>query len=520
MNGFVSLVGAGPGDPALITLAAARAIREADVVLYDALVHSAVLRHARTEAVVRFVGKRGGHEGTTQAQIHTLLRDYAMAGFRVCRLKGGDPLLFGRGSEEAEFLVDAGIAFEIVPGVSSFLGATAYAGISLTHRDLASSVALLTSSEHAEKTESAHDWAKLATATQTLVMFMGARKLRAEMDRLVRFGRSEATPAAAIEWGTFARQRVLTGTIGSLANVCDDANLSTPSLIVVGDVVSLRAHLRWWDLSVFARKCIALLRPEPQGEKLANDLRRAGAEVLQLPAVKIVDVEDVGPLLHAFARLGEYDLVLFSSANGVHRFASALNGSGRDWRSISQAKVIAIGAATRDALATRGLIADDTAQVNAADGLRDAVMKWASVLRPEKNLRDVRILFPRALSGREAVVTELRRQEMTVDVVPVYQTIETPEVLTPLVEALSAGMLDAVVLTSPSILRSLCAALGRDYVQKLAPVTVLAIGQTTRVACETEGIRVDVVPDDPSDSAILLALEQHYRKSHTPTPGS
>jgi uroporphyrinogen III methyltransferase/synthase len=509
VSGFVSLVGAGPGDPALITLAAIRAIRESEAVLYDALVHPAVLDHAPTNTPKIFVGKRAGHEGTTQQQIHDLLLRYAREGLRVCRLKGGDPLLFGRGSEEAEFLAANGVAFEIVPGVSSFVGATAYAGISLTHRELASSVALVTSSEHAEKSASAHDWSKLATATQTLVLFMGARKLRGELERLVEFGRPATTPAAAIEWGTFARQRVITGTISDLADRCEAENLGPPALIVVGDVVSLRARLQWWNRAPLADRSIAILRPKDQAESLCEQLRRLGAETIVAPAIRIESVELSAESRAVLNALDQYNAVLFSSRNGVERFCQQLAEVELDWRALGRAKVVALGSSTAQVLRDNRLRPDVVALAANGEGLLRTTLGMLN--DAPSNASKARVLFVRAQNGRDHVIDGLRAEGVEVDLFAPYRTTLAAENLQQLDALIERGSLDLVVLTSPSIVAALCESLGAEAAQKLAPVTVLAIGPTTRDACKNAGIRVDLVPDEPSDAHIAKSIEAHFR---------
>jgi uroporphyrinogen III methyltransferase/synthase len=256
-QGRVYLLGAGPGDPELITARALRRLKEADVVLYDALVHTELLRHARKDAELVFVGKRAGRVSERQASINARLIAEAKAGKRVARLKGGDPYLFGRGSEEAAALAEAGIPFEVVPGVPSPMAAAAYTGISLTHRDLASSVAYVTATESVEKDASAHDWAKLATATQSLVLFMGLRKLDSLMQRLIEHGRPPQTPAAVVSCASLSTQRTVLGTVGDIAEKVRRENLAMPALTIVGEVVSLHEKLRWFDvLPLFGKRVL------------------------------------------------------------------------------------------------------------------------------------------------------------------------------------------------------------------------------------------------------------------------
>jgi uroporphyrinogen III methyltransferase/synthase len=506
VEALVSLVGAGPGDPSLITLAGVRALTRADVVLYDALVHRALLDHAPANALRIFVGKRAGHEGARQQDIHGLILEHVTAGRRVCRLKGGDPLLFGRGSEEAEFLREHGISFEIVPGVSSVLGATAYAGIPLTHRTHSSSVAFITSSEHAQKSESAHDWSRLANGTQTLVLFMGVRRVRQEMQRLIDHGRPASTPAAAIEWGTFSRQRVVVSTVGGLADECEAEGLGPPALVIVGEVVSLRERLRWWDVQPLIGINVAITRPADQQRELTRLLTEQGAEPMPFAAVELCDGPDAAQLAHAVRHASSYDLVAFSSANAVDRFFATVASEGLDARTLGRAKVVSIGAATTRKLATYGIRADATAEESVGEGLVAAIHAALGGA-----VAGARVLVPRAAKGREVIVKLLRDADADVDAIAAYDTRPSQSGLAPLRAALEAGTVDALVFSSGSGLDAVCATLGEDALQLLAPVTIASIGPVTSAAIRAKGLTVACEARTASDEAIVEALVAHYR---------
>lgn len=489
----------------LITLAGVRALARADVVLFDALVHPALLSHARADAERVFVGKRAGHEGIRQDEINALILAHAKNGRRVCRLKGGDPLLFGRGSEEAEFLRANGVSFEVVPGVSSVLGATAYAGIPLTHREHSSSVSFITSSEHAHKQESAHDWSKLATATQTLVLFMGVRRVRNEMQRLVDNGRAPTTPAAAIEWGTFSRQRVVVGTVADLADRCEAEGLGPPALVVVGEVVTLRAALQWWDGQPLAATRIVVTRPAAQRAQLSSMLAERAAEPLEYAAIATVD-GDTAALRSAARAASEFDVVAFSSANGVEYFFRALADQGLDGRAFGRAKVACIGAATADTLKRFGIRADAIAHEAVGEGLVAAVRALVG-----ERIEGARVLVPRAARGRDVVVRALIDAGASVELVRAYDTRVDGSGLSPLRDALESGAVDAITFASGSAVDAVFDTLGADALQLLAPVTIATIGPVTSEAVRNRGGLVGCEASEASDRGIVDALERHFR---------
>lgn len=511
MDALVSLVGAGPGDPSLLTLAAVRALSRADVVLFDALVHPAVLDHARPDAERVYVGKRAGHEGITQQEINARLVSLARAGKRVCRLKGGDPFLFGRGSEEAEVLADAGVPFEVVPGVTAALGVAAYAGISLTHRALSSSVAFVTSTEHASKSESAHDWKALATATQTVVIYMGARKIRGEMDRLRAHGRAGDTPVAVIEWGTRAEQRVLVGTVDDIAERCDDARIGTPALVVIGRVVALRDKLDWWSRRPLAGRRVVVLRAGAQAAETLDTLASRGADGWGVPVISIEAPADPSRLARAVRQLVGYRAVAFTSSNGVERFFDALNDAALDARALAGVVIAAVGAPTSEALRARGVLCDVTARESRGEGLASALGEHLARVGGAKGGR---VLVPRAEQGSEALDAGLRAAGFEVDVVSAYCT--KPAVggaVEALRGALERGLVDAVLFTSGSTVTHLCDALGDAAATLLSPVLLASIGPVTSEAARSRGLFVGVEAAEARSEALIDALEAHYRKA-------
>ena len=400
VQGKVYLVGAGPGDPELITARGLRRLKAADLVLYDALVHPEQLAACRPDAELVFVGKRAGQPSERQSRINRRLIEAAREGKCVVRLKGGDPYLFGRGSEEAEALAEHGIAFEVVPGVPSPLAATEYAGLSLTHRDLASSVAYITATESLEKDRSSHDWSKLATATQTLVIFMGMRKLDTLMQHLIEHGRAPDTPAAVVQWASLPKQRTVVGTVADIAERATAAGLGLPALTIVGQVIRLRESLRWFDSKPMFGKRVLVTRAPKQAGSLAQLLRDEAAEPVLAPTIRIVPAQDRGPLLDAARALQGYDWVLFTSANAGEQLFGAIEELGLDARAFGGAKVCAIGAKTAKVLRAQGLRADLIAEDSRAEGVVELLQPR---LRP-----GARVLLPRAELGRE-VLPESRR---------------------------------------------------------------------------------------------------------------
>jgi uroporphyrinogen III methyltransferase/synthase len=512
VRGKVYLVGAGPGDPELVTRRGARRLAEADLVLYDALVHPDVLAHCRPDAERVFVGKRAGRAGARQAEINRRLVEAARAGRVVVRLKGGDPFLFGRGSEEAEHLAAAGIPFEVVPGVSSTLAATAYAGIALTHRDLASSIAYVTATESPEKDATAHDWTKLATATQTLVLFMGARKLDSLMRLLMAHGRSPSCPAAVVQWASLPRQRTVVGTVGDIAEKARAADLGMPSLTIVGEVVRLRAQLRWYDTKPLFGRRVLVSRASGQGHAFARALRDAGAEPVELPAIRIVPPDDPAPLTRAVSRLGGYDWVLFTSENGVEACFGELARQRRDARAFGAARVGAVGPATAAALFAHGVAADVVPAEHRGEALAAEV-----VAHHGKPLAGAAVLLLRAAVAREALPELLTQAGARVDVAEAYRTLPPEETdLARLRAAIAERDVDVVTFTSPSTITHTVSALGPDAPALLARVTVASIGPVTSDAARQHGVRVDVTAAPYTTDGLVAALEAHFLAAAVP----
>jgi uroporphyrinogen III methyltransferase/synthase len=497
--GKVYLVGAGPGDPGLITVRGLEVLARADTVLYDALAHPALLE-ACPNADKRNVGKRYGEDSARQAVINAELVALARAGKCVVRLKGGDPLLFARGAEELQVLREAGIPFEIVPGVASAFAASAYAGIPLTHRDLSSSVTFITGSDRDGKEWSPESWLKLATATDTICVFMGMRRIEDITSAIIAGGRSSETPAAVVQWAARSEQRVATGTLSSIAALARAERISNPALIIVGEVVLLREQLRWFDNRPLFGKSVLVPRPAEQGRVTAAAIRARGARVRLLPAIEIREPADGAPVARALAELREFEWVLFTSANGVTRFTAALRGAGLDARAFANAKIGAIGPKTAAALESFGLHADAVAEEFVGEGLARAVLGHGVPKR---------VLLARALLARDALPDLLRAAGSRVDVVPVYETVSADSGQA-LLSHFDNGEIDVALFTSSSTVNAVVDMLGARAAELLGRATVASIGPITSKTLTERGIRVDTEATTFTVDGLLDALEAHF----------
>lgn len=513
--GVVYLVGGGPGDPGLLTVRGAELLASADVVLHDELVHEALLSVVRPGAEVRSVGKRGGDKTSKQAKqeaIDAELVALGRAGLRVVRLKGGDPFLFGRGSEEAEALADAGVPFEIVPGVCSPLGAAAYAGISLTHRDLASSVTIVSGTT---RSGAPFDWSELASARGTICVLMGMRAIEQVTAGLIHEGRRDpATPAAVIEWGTRASQRVVTGRLDAIAALARAEGLGSPAIIVVGAVASLRATLRWFDRWPLFGKRVLITRPRGQASATSRLVRQRGGEPIEWPAIEIGPPPDPARAARAARELGLYDLVAFTSENGVAWLWRDLARAGLDARAFGGARVAAIGTGTAAALRARGVRADIVPEEFHGEGLAKAILEDAVVGSKLASRAPggppLRVLIPRALVAREVLADRLRASGCEVDVVPVYQTRgASPERRDELIRLFEERRVDIALLTASSTADSLCDALGARAEELLRHVLIASIGPITTATAQKRGLSVAVTAAVSTTPGLVEALEQH-----------
>lgn len=485
MSGRVYLVGAGPGDPGLITMRGLDVLRQADVILYDNLAPVSLLEYAKPDAERIYVGKKRADHHLTQDETNALLVEKAQTGAIVVRLKGGDPFIFGRGGEEGEALHAAGIPFEVVPGVSSATGAAAYAGIPLTHRSRTSAISFVTGHE-----VEAIDWAKVGQ-TETLVIFMGLTTFGDIARRLIAGGRDPQTPAAAIRWGTRPDQQTLIGTVADLAERVAEAKLKPPALIIVGEVVALREDLNWFEkLPLFGQR-IVLTRAEEQARKSAEQLRRLGADVVAAPTIAIREPSSWAPMDAAIATLETYDWLIFTSRNGVERFLARLDASERDLRAV-KGRIAAIGPATAEALAEARLKADCLPEEFVAESLLEAL---------DSDLTGKKILIPRAEVAREALPEGLRQRGARVDVAPVYRTVVPAS--SALRDTLAAKRPDWITFTSSSTVRQFVEMAGEEALQG---VGVASIGPVTSATLREYGVEPTVEADPHTMDGLIGAI--------------
>lgn len=497
--GVVYLVGAGPGDPGLMTARSLELIAAADTIFYDRLIPPGALDGARENAELVYVGKQPGVPSVPQEQIGERLIEAAHAGRSVVRLKGGDPFVFGRGGEEGEALREAGIEFEVVPGVTAGVAATAYAGIPVTHRDDASAVAFVTGHEDPEKDESALDWEALARFPGTLVFYMGVKRLGENAAALIEAGRDAGEPAAAIERGTWPGQRTVEATLGTIAAAVAREEVKAPALIVVGEVAKRREQLTWLELRPLHGRRVVVTRARAQASGLARTLRELGAEVVELPAIRIeprIDSEEVQKVAGA---LGIYELVCLTSPNGVRLLFEAMENAGLDARALAGVTVAAIGPGTARALAERGVLADVVPERFVAEGLIEAL--------EDEEVAGARVLVARAAEARDVLPDALRERGAEVDVVPLYETVREE----PRAEEIEAAQsADYVTFTSSSTVTNLTAVLGDRFP---TGARIVSIGPITSETVRDAGLEVDVEAERHDVDGLLAALLDDVRDS-------
>jgi uroporphyrinogen III methyltransferase/synthase len=498
--GVVYLVGAGPGDPGLMTARSLELIASADKIFYDRLIPPGALGGAREDAELIYVGKQPGVPSVPQEEIGARLVEAATAGRSVVRLKGGDPFVFGRGGEEGEALRAAGVEFEVVPGVTAGVAATAYAGIPVTHRDDASAVAFVTGHEDPEKTESALDWEALARFPGTLVFYMGVKRLSENASALIAAGRDSQQPAAAIERGTWPGQRTVEATLGTIADAVEREEIGAPALIVVGAVAARREDLAWLERRPLHGRRVVVTRARAQASGLAATLRSLGAEVVELPAIRIEPRIEGEEVRRAVEAIREYSLVCVTSPNGAHLLFEALASAGKsgpdggaaDARALAGATVAAIGPGTARALAEHGIAADVVPERFVAEALVEAL----AGVRVEGR----RVLVARAAEARDVLPDSLRERGAEVDVVPLYETVREQ----PNEEAVEAAQgADYVTFTSSSTVTNLTEALGERFPRQ---ARIVSIGPITSEAVRAAGLEVGVEAERHDVDGLLAAL--------------
>ncbi|MBW2484618.1 MAG: uroporphyrinogen-III C-methyltransferase [Deltaproteobacteria bacterium] len=493
---MVYLVGAGPGDPGLITIRGKQLLERAEVVIYDYLASKKLLKYVPRDAEFIYAGKRGGVKHThTQQEINQMLIDRAKSGRMVVRLKGGDPFIFGRGGEEIEELVKAGIPFEVVPGVTSATAAATYAGIPITHRQYTSTVAFVTGHEDPTKPDTNIAWDKLATGVGTIVVYMGIKNLKSITEKIIKSGRDPHTPVAVVRWASTSEQRTVVGNLENIDGIVKKHNIKPPSLVVIGEVVKLRDAINWYEKRPLFSKRIVVTRTRDQASELVTLLENYGAECLEYPTISLEPAASYDILDRALAELETYNWLLFTSINAVEYFFRRLFELDKDVRDIKGPKIAAVGRVTAEALISRGIRADLLPEEFTGDGLAEILIKT--------NVKGMRVLIPRALKARETLPEALSSAGADVTVAPVYQNVlpsssSGEQLKEELQTALQNKSIDMVTFTSSSTVKNFVRLLDISTpgeMQKLmSGVAVATIGPITAKTAEQSGMHVDVQP--------------------------
>ncbi|MEE8433093.1 MAG: uroporphyrinogen-III C-methyltransferase [Candidatus Desulfatibia sp.] len=505
MQGKVYLVGAGPGDPGLITVKGLECIQKADVLIKDYLASPILSAYTPKHTEIIYVGKKAGDHCFTQDQINALIVKKAKEGLTVVRLKGGDPFVFGRGGEEAEELIKAEIPFEIVPGVTSAIAVPAYAGIPLTHRKYTSTLAIVTGHENPTKKESNIDWKALATGIGTIVFLMGVKNLTRIAQQLMHYGKRPDTPVAVIRWGTTPKQVTVTGTLETIAKRVANAGLKAPAIIVVGDVVELRESLKWYENRPLMGKTIVVTRARQQASELVNRLAELGAECLECPTIKVVPPKDTRPLEAAIKRISTYDWLVFTSVNGVNFFFEHLFAMGRDVRALHHIKTAVVGPVTEQRLFDFGIKSDIMPESYRAESV---IKAFAG-----QDINGEKILLPRAKKARSVLPVELTKMGAVVDDVTAYENQAVTDNAAGFLTRLKEGSINLVTFTSSSTVNNFHALLPADALETLMKDVVIAsIGPITADTARDLGFKVDIMAEPYTIPGLCEAIRQYYQK--------
>jgi uroporphyrinogen III methyltransferase/synthase len=499
-EGKVFLVGAGPGDTGLITVRGKQLIDSADAVVYDALANSALLPAGARETgrpELFYVGKRvGSMDAVTQEEINALLIKLAREGKRVVRLKGGDPFVFGRGSEEAQALNDASVSFEVVPGVTAGIAAPAYAGIPVTHRGLATSVTFVTGHEDPSKPNTQTNWSALAKTGGTIVMYMGVKTLANIANALIDGGMPGEIPAAAIQWGTHPKQRTVVATLDTIAAKAEEQNLTAPVITVIGWSVVLRDELNWFEQRPLFGKRVVVTRATQQAPALTEKLAELGADVIEMPATRIARLE-LGPLRTAIDSLSAYNWLIFTSQNAVAIFWEQMLGRGRDARALAGLKIAAVGPATAGALLEHGITVDVIPERFVAESLLD-------IMRARDDVAGSSVLYVTAEGARDVLPTGLREEiGARVTMIEAYRSIADGEGVERLARAIEAGKVELATFTSASGVRGYIDAVGEELALK---IPAASIGPQTSNALREAGIEVKAEAQESTIDGLVSAV--------------
>jgi len=497
--GKVYLIGAGPGDIGLLTVKGLRCLQKAETVVYDFHLNAQILNYINHDAEFIYAGKRGGHHEMTQDQINQALISKAKEGKLVCRLKGGDPFIFGRGGEEAEALVEQGIDFEVVPGISSSIAAPAYAGIPLTHRKYSSSFSVITGNEDITKPESTIQWAKLVSGFDTLVFLMGVKNIENISRKLIEHGKPPETPAAVVRWGTRPDQKTVVGTLGDISGQVKEERIRPPAVMVVGNVVKLRDKLKWYEKKPLFGHRVLITRGYTQDYAALEEL---GAEIFEFPTIKTVPPESFDSLDAAIDVIVSYDWLIFTSANGFNFFIQRFLAKGRDIRDMKGIKLCAIGTKTAGSLRNYGLKVDVIPDEFNAEGLISIFSRQS----PGGSLKGLRFLLPRAEAAREVFPQKVRESGGEIDTPVAYRTIKPEKHGKRLKRFLQEGRVSVATFTSAATFTNFLEMMGDDAMSLLKPAEIAAIGPVTERAIKKAGLKVSIVPKEATIKAMVDAI--------------
>ncbi len=501
--GKVYLVGAGPGDPGLISQKGLECLSQAGAIIYDRLLDERLLDSVPPEAERIYVGKSAGQHAKEQVEINQLLVKKARKGKSVVRLKGGDPFVLGRGGEEAEVLKQNRIPFEVIPGVSSAIAVPAYAGIPVTHRGLASSFAVIAGHEDPSKDSSSIAWEKLATGVDTLVFLMGMQNLPEIVVKLIEYGRPINTPVAVIKEGTRPEQKTIVGSLENIVARVKDQRLGPPAVIVVGEVVRLREKLRWFDNRPLFGKRILVTRARHQASTLSKLLSEHGAQPIELPAIDIQAVANTAELDQAILYLSHYQWIVFTSVNGVEAFFQRLYNQNSDTRALKGLKIAAIGPATAKALEMKGIIPDYLPEVYTTERLIDGLRR--------REIVGQRFLLPRADIANKELAEGITQLGAEVHEIAVYKTLPSADTISRARQMLLSGEIDVVTFTSSSAVSNLVAVFKGEQTM-VNSAKVACIGPKTTDTAAKAGLKVDIVAEEHTIPGLVAAIEQHFEK--------
>ncbi len=509
-KGKVYIVGAGPGDIGLLTIKGLKCLQRAEVVVYDFHLNAQVLNYVSHDAEFIYAGKRGGKHDMTQDNINATLVKKAKEGKLICRLKGGDPFVFGRGGEEAEVLVDEGIEFEVVPGISSSVSAPAYAGIPLTHRSYSSSLAVVPGYEDVTKKESSIDWSRLATGVGTIVFLMAVKNIGEVCKKLIENGRSADTPVAVVRWGTRADQTTLVGKLNTIHDLVKANEIKPPAVMVVGDVVKLREKLKWIEKKPLFGQRVLVTREHTIGFEPLDDL---GAEIIEFHTIQIVPPDDWSELDQAIEKIDTYNWLILTSVNGVKFFFRRLIERDTDIRDLKGVKICAVGSKTAEAIKKYGIKVDLVPKQFNAEGLIDAFVEEHGIQNKERGLEGIKLLLPRAEIAREVFPDKVRELGGEIDVFTAYKLIK-PEVHGKRMKRfLKEGKISIATFTSAATFNNFMDIMGEDALGLLKDVAIAAIGPVTAKAVEKAGLKVNIMPKQATVDAMVEEIKQWVVKS-------